>query len=25
MDLFEAPFETVRGGDRPVTVLGLEA
>ena len=24
MDLFEAPFETVRGGERPVTVLGLE-
>jgi iron complex transport system ATP-binding protein len=24
MDLFEAPFETVRGGKRPVTVLGLE-
>ena len=23
MDLFEAPFETVRGGARPVTVLGL--
>ena len=22
--LFEAPFETVRGGERPVTVLGLE-
>ncbi len=25
MELFEAPFETVRGGERPVTVLGLEA
>ena len=24
MELFEAPFETVRGGQRPVTVLGLE-
>ena len=24
-ELFEAPFETVRGGERPVTVLGLEA
>ena len=23
-ELFEAPFETVRGGERPVTVLGLE-
>ena len=23
MDLFEAPFETVRGGERPVTVLEL--
>ena len=25
MELFEVPFETVRGGDRPVTVLGLDA
>jgi iron complex transport system ATP-binding protein len=25
MELFEAPFETVRGGERPVTVLGLES
>ena len=24
LELFEAPFETVRGGERPVTVLGLE-
>ena len=24
MDLFEAPFHTVRGGERPMTVLGLE-
>jgi iron complex transport system ATP-binding protein len=23
-ELFEAPFVTVRGGERPVTVLGLE-
>ena len=23
LELFEAPFETVRGGERPVTVLGL--